>query len=96
MEFDVQIAVERVQAEGMRLFDMPKSVDADYFQRYRTAVQTAAGFFKDGAEVEPVLLNELSQMTQILRNESSVFEGRASACLEMAEWLETTYATLTR
>ena len=97
MEFDTQIAVEKIQSEAVRavysLHDY-KSIDHSYFDRFRDAVQSAMEFFDGEIDVPNSLLEELKMAARIIRNEAIVFEGRTKACLEMAEWLESASAKL--
>jgi len=65
-----------------------REIEAAYFDRLRAAVRDAADYFKD-ENAPPELLTELRNAANVIRNEATVFPGRTHACLEMADWLET-------
>ncbi len=91
MDFDTNIAVERVQSESMRaVFSIQehRSIEPSYFNRFRDAVQAAMLFFEQETTVPLLLIEELKSAAQIIRNEAIVFPGRTSACNEMASWLD--------
>lgn len=91
MNFDTQVAIERVQSESVRaVFSIQdhRAIEPSYFNRFREAVQAAILYFENESNVPVLLIDELKGAAQIIRNEAFVFAGRTAACNEMAEWLD--------
>jgi hypothetical protein len=90
MQSDSEIAVERVQSEAasaLLSIQSYRDIGPAYFDRFRASVTAALTFFEGEDRVPPALIEELEASAQILRNEATVFPGRALACEEMADWL---------
>jgi hypothetical protein len=91
MKADSEIAIERVQSESLgTLMSLHcyKDIEPHYFQRLRDAVSEAVTFFQSEDHVPAVLIDELELSAQVLRNEATVFPGRTSSCVGMADWLD--------
>lgn len=91
MDFDTKVAIERVQSESVRaVFSIQdhRSIETSYFDRFREAVQAAILFFENEPTVPMLLIDELKNASQVIRNEALVFAGRTVACNEMAIWLD--------
>ncbi|MDQ0462471.1 hypothetical protein QO010_000219 [Caulobacter ginsengisoli] len=88
--FDLQAMEDRIKSESINVLMSIQSyrvIEPSYFDRLRGAVSDAVAFYKDEPDAPAVVIQEIEDAAQIIRNEAHAFEGRTVACLEMADWL---------